>query len=141
MLNFNGESHNLHRLVFVLYNKVNIDSNIVIDHIDRNKTNNHPSNLRATDYFGNNRNSSDYSCNKSGHRGIYWYESCKRFRVNWYEEGKEKCLYFYPQKEYPDLTLEEAKAKSFEKAIEFRKSKEVEHLVVKEFSIEELRAK
>jgi len=48
----------IHRLVYQAFNESILDSNKVIDHIDRVKTNNHIDNLREVDYSVNSKNTS-----------------------------------------------------------------------------------
>lgn len=43
----NGRKYLAHRLIWVLYNKQNLSSDLIINHIDGDKSNNHPSNLEA----------------------------------------------------------------------------------------------
>jgi hypothetical protein len=43
----NGKKYLAHRLIWVLYNKKNLSSDLIINHIDGNKSNNHPHNLEA----------------------------------------------------------------------------------------------
>lgn len=51
-----GKTLNAHRVVWVLHNKCDLAPNLVIDHIDRNRSNNNPSNLRAVTHQENTRN-------------------------------------------------------------------------------------
>lgn len=46
-VSFNGKSYAYHRVVYCLYTQRDLNSDIQIDHIDHNKTNNLPSNLQA----------------------------------------------------------------------------------------------
>jgi len=46
-----------HNVVYMLANNVLLDTDSVVDHEDRNKLNNHPSNLKLTDKTGNAQNS------------------------------------------------------------------------------------
>jgi hypothetical protein len=47
-LSWNGKMYLAHRIMFCLYNQVNVDSTLVIDHLDGSKTNNSQDNLRLT---------------------------------------------------------------------------------------------
>ena len=55
---FNDVTKNitLHRIVYCLYNKVDLQRGQVVDHIDRDPTNNNPTNLRLVSYSQNQLN-------------------------------------------------------------------------------------
>jgi hypothetical protein len=79
----NGNSPiSLHKLITNTLN-----SGIVIDHINRIKTDNRKENLRISDHTGNNRNSSLSANNKSGYIGVIWHEASMKWMayitVNW----------------------------------------------------------
>ena len=73
----------LHRLV------MDTPSNMVVDHIDRNTLDNRKSNLLNTDNAGNMKNLSIRKDNRSGRKGVS-YETNRRFKVEWYENGVKK---------------------------------------------------
>ena len=50
------KSLTLHRIVYCLHNKVDLLRGQVVDHIDRDPTNNHPTNLRLVSYSQNQLN-------------------------------------------------------------------------------------
>jgi hypothetical protein len=62
----------VHRVVWILVNKIEIPNNVVIDHIDGDKTNNIISNLRLVDESLNARNAKLYSNNTTGIVGVYF---------------------------------------------------------------------
>ena len=77
----------LHRLV------MNTPANMIVDHINRDTLDNRKSNLSNTDNQGNMKNLSIRKDNRSGRKGVS-YETGKRFKVEWYEEGKKKTKSF-----------------------------------------------
>ena len=90
----NGKTVKLHRVVWVLYNKEDLDTSLVIDHIDRNRSNNHPSNIRATTYSENNKNKK-VKLSKLGLSRIRFSEKQELFHVQWTgEDGRKKHKYF-----------------------------------------------
>lgn len=66
----NYRSYYVHRIVFLLtYGRWPVG---VTDHIDQDKTNNKPDNLREATHGENMMNSKVRKDNKSGHRGVYF---------------------------------------------------------------------
>jgi hypothetical protein len=73
------KSYSIHRIVALTFisNPNNLN---IIDHIDRNKTNNHRDNLRWITHSNNIINTDTYKNNKLGHKHIYKKENA--FRVD-----------------------------------------------------------
>jgi len=64
-----GKAYLVHRIAFLwTHKRFPYDQ---IDHIDHNKQNNHPSNLREATFSDNNKNKSAQKNNTSGHTGLY----------------------------------------------------------------------
>ena len=70
----------LHKAILQRY--ANIRENDIIDHINRNKSDNRKCNLRVTNFTGNNRNQSISKCNTSGIIGVSKYYKTKN-GVKW----------------------------------------------------------
>lgn len=76
IVKINKQSYKAHRLLYRMYNEIEeLDSNVLIDHIDGNKENNSPQNLRLATCAENQHNSHRRLNNKSGHKNI--------LTVNW----------------------------------------------------------
>ena len=94
-VNSEGERENLfiHNLI------LGKNTNLVIDHMDRNKLNNCRSNIRITTQLINNNNASQRSDNTSGVTGVYYRITDKRcgaasWIASWHENGVKKSKYF-----------------------------------------------
>lgn len=55
-IGFNYQKYRVHRIIWSIYYKVNLDKSLVIDHIDGNSLNNKISNLRAVSHSDNSKN-------------------------------------------------------------------------------------
>lgn len=121
-----------HRIIYCLFNKVNIPSNQVIDHLDNNPRNNHPSNLELKTYSQNNLNRGSMKLSKTGHRGIL--RDKNKITVQWYENGKRFSRGF-PIRPYlkVGLTTEEAVEATLREAVAF--NKEIRSKVYGEFDL------
>lgn len=91
------------------------DSNIFIDHIDRNGLNNRKYNLRTVNNSINKKNMDVRSDNKFDCNGICFEGNS--YRVSWQENGRQRSKKFNVNK-YEDALAS---------AIKFRKQKELEH--------------
>lgn len=91
------------------------DSNINVDHQDRNGLNNRKENLRLTDTSTNKKNMDVRADNKFGCNGISLDNNS--YRVSWQEDGKQRSKKFNINK-YEN---------ALEEAIAFKKQKELEH--------------
>lgn len=65
-----------HRVIFFLHNGYCPD---IVDHVDRNKFNNIPQNLREATHSSNNHNKDVTISNNSGIVGVHWCKS----RIRW----------------------------------------------------------
>lgn len=107
----------IHRLVAFAF--CNNDNNYdVVDHIDRNKTNNNYLNLRWVSNSMNSRNATIRIDNTSGTKGVFFHEKQNRWCAQWYDNEGIKSKSF-PIKKYGL----EAK----QKAIDHRRQMEAIH--------------
>lgn len=70
-----------HRLVFSMFNDVELRDIDTVDHIDRNRTNNAPHNLRHATRAEQRQNVSIHYTNKVGVKGVYWCPLWKKYRA------------------------------------------------------------
>lgn len=86
-----------HRIIYAIYNNIHVNSSLVIDHIDRDKLNNSPENLRAISRSANKINSDISPRNTSGIKGVSWV------RGKWHSSitlhGKTFNLGYFHEKE------------------------------------------
>ena len=117
-LQYHGKkkTHRVHRLVAFAFcdNPNNYD---VVDHLDKNRTNNMINNLRWCTYSENQRNRTINKNNKSGFQGVFKHKNS--WVAFWKDNDKNDCRKSFSIKTYGD---EQAKAL----AIECRKQKEIE---------------
>lgn len=79
-----------HRIIFCLHSGKNLDSNLVVDHLDRNKSNNNINNLRLTSINENAKNI-NWKLAKptnTGERAITF--RLNSYRVSWTTDAKQK---------------------------------------------------
>lgn len=77
-----GKQYRIHRLIYQIVNKLEIlQSDIEIDHIDLNKLNNNPDNLRASTAMQNSRNRPKMKDNQSGLKGVSKNKKSWRARI------------------------------------------------------------
>lgn len=81
-----GKNHYAHRVVFAL-SSGHWPAGLV-DHIDGDKTNNRPANLRDVGKSGNAKNAKMYSRNTSGVTGVHWYARKAKWFASIRSEGK-----------------------------------------------------
>lgn len=70
-------------------------NNMVVDHINRNKSDNRRSNLRVVTSIQNSYNRKLNKNNKSGHKGVYWIEKRKKWEANIRYDKKLHFLGYY----------------------------------------------
>lgn len=98
----------VHRLIWELFNGP-LEEGLVIDHIDKNPSNNNIGNLRLVTNAVNSRNSSMYSTNSTGVTGVTYWEPANRpprYSAHWREDGKLKTKTFSVAKYGKELALE-----------------------------------
>lgn len=120
VIRLNKSNYAAHRIVWAIANRQDLCTKLVVDHIDKNRSNNLISNLRAVTTRINNVNPSRK--NKSGVTGVSYDKSQNNYRAFIRDEnGRDVCKRFRP-KEYGG-SLEAA----FQAAVAWRKEMEIIH--------------
>lgn len=91
-------SQNIHRLVALAFCQKDDDSNVV-DHIDRNPSNNNYQNLRWTTTSGNARNNSLSEKNTSGTKGVS-YKDDGYWIACWIDKERKRHQKYFSVKKY-----------------------------------------
>lgn len=66
-----------HRIVYSLFHRINLSTDIQVDHIDDNGINNEPNNLRLATHSENKHNFRKSRNNTSGFKGVSWSKTGK----------------------------------------------------------------
>ena len=88
-----GASHRLHRIIYCIYNVIDlVDCPNIVDHANGNTLDNSKNNLRKATPQQNARNSKLNKNNKSGHSGVYWCNNDNLWKATVRVDGKVKYL-------------------------------------------------
>jgi hypothetical protein len=90
---FNRRNYKTHRIVWKMY--YGEDPGPMLDHIDRNKSNNAINNLREVDNGQNMHNTGLRHDNKTGQRGVCWANHAKKWMVSCMKDNKRHNLGYY----------------------------------------------
>lgn len=115
-LKINGKKFSAHRIIYSLFYKTDIPENLVIDHIDRNRSNNLPENLKLTTFSNNNKNrkfSDDFNIRKS--------KSCNSILIRWTDNiGNRKAKSFNFTKQIATVGYEKAYRDCYQMCLKIR---------------------
>tara|TARA_R110000822_G_scaffold265880_1_gene389776 strand:+ start:397 stop:918 length:522 start_codon:yes stop_codon:yes gene_type:complete len=70
-----------HRIIYAMHHRALPDPHLEIDHIDGDRLNNNPENLRLVTASVNQRNQTKYANNTSGVNGVSWEKSRQKWRA------------------------------------------------------------
>lgn len=85
------KTYQVHRIVWIILHG-EIPEGKLIDHLDGNRENNKPDNLRLVDDSENGRNRGKRSDNTSGITGVYFNKQRNNWRVQVYNENHKKIM-------------------------------------------------
>lgn len=116
----NNSSFKMHRVVWVLANKTDLSVDLTVDHIDGNKSNNYPSNLRAVSQGVNNRNRK-VQLSKLNIPRIRFSDKQLLFHVQWVDSNGLKTHKYFTMKPLlkAGISYEDAYNKCLSNAVEF----------------------
>lgn len=124
-IQLNYKQYKLSRVIYCLYNRVDVEGHMSVQFKDNDKTNLNPSNLILSTKEEVSRKLINLDKrNTSGVTGVWWDETTMLWRVCYGMKGKVKTKYFSTKKYLGSMTVEEAKDFAFNLAVEFRKSVE-----------------
>jgi hypothetical protein len=92
-----GKQYKAHRLIWAMVHGRDPGA-MEIDHIDMDRSNNHPTNLRLVTKQQNARNSGLDANNTSGHRGVSWMPRINRWMAYGTASGKRVYLGCFAEK-------------------------------------------
>ena len=116
LYNIGKRTKQIHRLVAQAFLD-NHDDKLCVDHIDRNRLNNHISNLRYATNSENSMNRSKCSNNTSGTTGVNFHKTNNKWRARITKDGARKNLGSFDSKEEAIEARNKAEEKYFK---EFR---------------------
>lgn len=89
-----GRSYQAHRVIWEMHHG-EIPSNLVVDHINHDRSDNRIENLRVVEQRTNTKNQSMRITNRSGVNGVRWYEARRKFRAEIKVDRKSISLGYY----------------------------------------------
>jgi hypothetical protein len=85
--------YKIHRIVYAMRQGVDMcDVPEILDHIDGDKGNNSPTNIRPATHSENQKNSNKYANNKSGFKGVSWHKASRKWASQIKNNGKTRHL-------------------------------------------------
>lgn len=91
----NGIWYNNHRIIYSIFYNVNLCEDQFIDHIDRNRQNNNPNNLRVVTKSENNRNITKRKNTSSKYIGVAFHSRDGKFQAYIAVNKKSKHIGYY----------------------------------------------
>lgn len=98
LINIDGQRYLAHRIAWYLRHEKD-PGDALVDHIDRDKTNNDPSNLRLASHELNSFNSKTPTSNTSGTKGVSFCQTHGRWIARGYKDNRGTTLGYFQSKE------------------------------------------
>lgn len=96
----NGSNYYVHRIAYMMIHSLDsLDSNIILDHIDGNRSNNRPENLRIATKSTNGMNRGKQSNNTSGFKGVSFRKDVNKWLAKITKNGKAYHVGLFDTKE------------------------------------------
>lgn len=106
-IRISGKTYYAHRLAWLW---VHGESPLLIDHIDRNPSNNRLSNLRSADWNVNAQNMLASKRSKSGIRGVFWNKQFGKWKTVLFAGGRNRMVKHFDTQEEAAAAYAEAAA-------------------------------
>lgn len=95
-IRINQLSYRVHRIMYQIYHNIYvISSDMIIDHVDGNRTNNIKENLQLVDSFEKNRGLRKYNKGASGYTGVCWHNRLNIWQSYIRLDNKTRHLGYY----------------------------------------------
>lgn len=105
----NGVNYYGHRIAYMLIHSIDIlESEIILDHVDGNKANNRPDNLRLANKSTNAMNRGKQANNSSGFKGVSFRKDRNKWLAKITKDGKAHHLGLFESKEKAALAYRQA---------------------------------
>ena len=101
-----------HRIIWTMF-KGSIPDDLVIDHIDRNRSNNLIENLRLVTISQNARNAKVYSTNKSGVPGVYFHKGHRKWYARIHAEPYKQVVLGWSAKKADAIRMRQEAEKQY----------------------------
>jgi hypothetical protein len=90
-----GKNYFVHRVAYALYHGEQLSTDLLIDHIDGDKSNNRIDNLRKADYSENGYNRKQGVNNTSGRTGVHYVNGTGKWQARIVLSGKRVSLGYF----------------------------------------------
>ena len=108
-IEIDGKTYKAHRLAWLyVYGEL---PEVLIDHVNSNRSDNRLCNLRQATYQENSENYKTPKTNTSGVKNVSWYKQLNKWVVSKSVKGKKKTIGYFDDLEFAELVAIEARDK------------------------------